>query len=152
MTCAPPKTYQNQKKIGFLQSNSQILAERVPPFFLSHQKHVFVKHPMSSLVVRKVSFKQAEDVCLSPTHCGSHLFQGSCDDASAFLASQEAQEVMSLTDSVSALCCYPNVKVEIRDSSQICTTALIFLKSNYFRQKYLEIPSCAVSLFIYIWV
>ena len=52
----------------------------------------------------------------------------------------------------SALCCYPNVKVEIRDSSQIRTTALIFLKSNYFRQKYLEIPSCAVSLFIYIWV
>ena len=51
-----------------------------------------------------------------------------------------------------ALCCYPNVKVEIRDSSQICTTAPIFSKSNYFRQKYLEIPSCAVSLFIYIWV
>ena len=52
----------------------------------------------------------------------------------------------------SALCCYPHVKVEIRDSSQICTTAPIFSKSNYFRQKYLEIPSCAVSLFIYIWL
>ena len=53
---------------------------------------------------------------------------------------------------ITALCCYPNVKVEFRDSSQICTTAPIFSKSNYFRQKYLEIPSCAVSLFIYIWV
>ena len=26
-----------------------------------------------------------------------------------------------------ALCCYPNVKVEFRDSSQICTTAPIFM-------------------------
>ena len=58
----------------------------------------------------------------------------------------------SLEGGFNALCCYPNVKVEIRDSSQICTTAPIFSKSNYFRQKYLEIPSCAVSLFIYIWV
>ena len=48
--------------------------------------------------------------------------------------------------------CFPNVKVEFRDSSQICTTASIFSKSYYFRQKYFEIPSCAVSLFIYIWV
>ena len=34
----------------------------------------------------------------------------------------------------------------IRYSSQISTTAPIFLLSNYFRQKYLEIASCAVSL------
>ena len=34
----------------------------------------------------------------------------------------------------------------IRYSSQISTTAPIFLLSNYFRQKYLEIASCTVSL------
>ena len=52
----------------------------------------------------------------------------------------------------SALCSYPHVKVEIRDSSQISTTAPIFLQFNYFRQKYLEIASCSDSLLIYIWV
>ena len=51
-----------------------------------------------------------------------------------------------------ALCGYPIVKMEIRDSSQISTTALIFLLYNYFRQKYLEITSCAVSLLNNIWV
>ena len=51
-----------------------------------------------------------------------------------------------------ALCGYPIVKMEIRDSSQISTTALIFLLYNYFRQKYLEIASCAVSLLNNIWV
>ena len=40
----------------------------------------------------------------------------------------------------------------IRYSSQISTTAPIFLLSNYFRQKYLEIASCAVSLLNNIWV
>ena len=40
----------------------------------------------------------------------------------------------------------------IRDSSQISTTALIFLLSNHFRQKYLEIASCAVSLLNNIWI
>ena len=44
------------------------------------------------------------------------------------------------------------VKIEIRDSSQISTTGPIFLLSNYFRQKYLEIASCAVSLLNNIWV
>ena len=52
----------------------------------------------------------------------------------------------------SALCGYPIVKMEIRDSSQISTTAPIFLLYNYFRQKYLEITSCAVSLLNNIWV
>ena len=47
-----------------------------------------------------------------------------------------------------ALCSYPHVKVEIRDSSQISTTAPIFLLFNYFRQKYLEIASCSDSLLI----
>ena len=51
-----------------------------------------------------------------------------------------------------ALCGYPIVKIEIRDSSQTSTTAPIFLLSNYFRQKYLEIASCAVSLLNDIWV
>ena len=51
-----------------------------------------------------------------------------------------------------ALCSYPHWKVEIRDSSQISTTAPIFLQFNYFRQKYLEIASCSDSLLIYIWV
>ena len=45
-----------------------------------------------------------------------------------------------------ALCGYPIVKREIRDSSQIPTTAPILLLYNYFRQKYLEIASCTVSL------
>ena len=40
-----------------------------------------------------------------------------------------------------ALCCYPNVKVEFRDSGQICTTAPIFLKSNYFRQNIWKSPA-----------
>ena len=51
-----------------------------------------------------------------------------------------------------ALCGYPIVKMKIGDSSQISTTAPIFLLSNYFRQKYLEIASCAVSLLNNIWV
>ena len=51
-----------------------------------------------------------------------------------------------------ALWRYPHVKWSIKDLSQILTTALIFLYSNYFRQKYLEIASCAVSLFNNIWV
>ena len=33
-----------------------------------------------------------------------------------------------------ALCSPPNVKLPIRDSSQISTTALIFMNTNYFRQ------------------
>ena len=37
--------------------------------------------------------------------------------------------------------------MKIKHSSQILTTAHIFWRSNYFRQKYLEIASCAVSLF-----
>ena len=40
----------------------------------------------------------------------------------------------------------------IRDSNQIFTTEPIFLLSNFFRQKYLEIASCAVSLLNNIWV
>ena len=57
-----------------------------------------------------------------------------------------------IRDETTALCGYPIVKMEIRDSSQISTTAPIFLLSNYFRQKYLEIASCAVSLLNNIWV
>ena len=53
---------------------------------------------------------------------------------------------------VTALCCYPHVKWEIENLSQVTTTALIFLLSNYFRQKYLENASCAVSLLNNIWV
>ena len=45
-----------------------------------------------------------------------------------------------------ALCGYPIVKMKIGDSSQISTTAPIFLLFNYFRQKYLENAICAVSL------
>ena len=51
-----------------------------------------------------------------------------------------------------ALCGYPIVKREIRDSSQIPTTAPILLLYNYFRQKYLQFASCAVSLLKSIWV
>ena len=51
-----------------------------------------------------------------------------------------------------ALCGYPIVKMEIRDSSQIPTTAPILLLYNYFRQKYLQIASCAVSLLKSIWI
>ena len=57
-----------------------------------------------------------------------------------------------VTPGSSALCGYPIVKMEIRDSSQISTTAPIFLLSNYFRQKYLKIASYAVSLLNNIWV
>ena len=48
--------------------------------------------------------------------------------------------------------CTMHVKWEIENLSQITTTAPIFLLSNYFRQKYLEIASCAVSLLNNIWV
>ena len=57
-----------------------------------------------------------------------------------------------LKSSNSALCSYPHVKVPIRDLSQTFTTALIFQQSHYFRQKYLEITTCAVSLLNNIWV
>ena len=33
-----------------------------------------------------------------------------------------------------ALCCYPHVKLEIGNLSQITTTAPIFLQFNYFRE------------------
>ena len=42
--------------------------------------------------------------------------------------------------------------MEIRDLSQIPTTAPISLLYNYFRQKYLQIASCTVSLLKNIWV
>ena len=59
----------------------------------------------------------------------------------------------SLVEAVTiALCRYPHVNVSIRDLSRILTTAPIFLYFNYFRQKYLEIASCAVSLLNSIWV
>ena len=51
-----------------------------------------------------------------------------------------------------ALCCYPHVKLEIGNLIQITTTAPIFQQSHYFRQKYLEIASWAVSLLNNIWV
>ena len=51
-----------------------------------------------------------------------------------------------------ALWGYPHVKWEIENLSQITTTVPIFLQFNYFRQKYLEIASCAVSLLNNIWV
>ena len=35
---------------------------------------------------------------------------------------------------LNALCSPPNVNSSIRDLSQISTTALIFMKTNYFRQ------------------
>ena len=61
-----------------------------------------------------------------------------------------------------ALCCYPlklerekmfpHVKMEIGNLIQITTTTPIFQQSHYFRQKYLEIASWAVSLLNNIWV
>ena len=51
-----------------------------------------------------------------------------------------------------ALWGYPHVKWEIENLSQITTTAPIFLQFNYFRQKYLEIASCAVSVLNNIWI
>ena len=51
-----------------------------------------------------------------------------------------------------ALCGYPQVKWEIENLIQITTTSLILLKFLNFRQKYLEIASCAVSLLNDIWV
>ena len=67
-------------------------------------------------------------------------------------ASRECNSFFSPRSQTNALCSYPHVKMEIRDSSQISTTAPIFLEYNYFRQKYLEIASCSDSLLIYIWV
>ena len=51
-----------------------------------------------------------------------------------------------------ALWGYLHVKWEIENLSEITSTAPIFLQFNYFRQKYLEIASCAVSLLNNIWV
>ena len=54
-----------------------------------------------------------------------------------------------------ALCGCPIVKMELDIQARFpphCGTAPIFLLSNYFRQKCLEIASCAVSLLNNIWV
>ena len=59
---------------------------------------------------------------------------------------------MHIYERAIALWRYPHVKWEIENLSQITTTAPIFLQFNYFRQKYLEIASSAVSLLNYIWV
>ena len=60
--------------------------------------------------------------------------------------------LLLFSSSNNALCCYPHVKLEIGNLIQITTTAPIFQQSHYFRQKYLEIASCAVSLLNNIWV
>ena len=46
----------------------------------------------------------------------------------------------------------PLRKVELRILSKIITFAPIFSSQNYFRWKYLDVISFAVSLSIYIWV
>ena len=62
------------------------------------------------------------------------------------------RQILGRECDINALSRYPHVNVSIRDLSQILTTAPIFLYFNYFRQKYLEIASCAVSLLNNIWV
>ena len=43
-------------------------------------------------------------------------------------------KIMIMTKITNALCCYPHVKLEIGNLSQITTTAPIFLQFNYFRE------------------
>ena len=59
---------------------------------------------------------------------------------------QQPEWKLFYTGTASALCSYPHVKLSIRDLSQTFNTAPIFQLSHYFRQKYLGIASCAVSL------
>ena len=74
-------------------------------------------------------------------------------NASGLSQEQLKMEEMKFSEIFSnALWGYPHVKWEIENLSQITTTAPIFLQFNYFRQKYLEIASCAVSLLNNIWV
>ena len=58
----------------------------------------------------------------------------------------------TLTQSVSALCVKPLRNLEIKNLQKMMTLAPIFSSQNYFRWKYLEVFSFAVSLSIYIWV
>ena len=51
-----------------------------------------------------------------------------------------------------ALCVRLNRKWELGISTKMSTSPLIFLKLNYFRQSYLEIVLCSVSLLMHIWV
>ena len=48
-----------------------------------------------------------------------------------------------------ALCGYPNVKVSIRDLSQISTAALLFQLFNYFRQNLKENVTFTLYFFIF---
>ena len=54
--------------------------------------------------------------------------------------------------SATALCGYPIVKMEIRDSSQISTTAPIFLLSNYFSALNGTIASASFDLMMMVVV
>ena len=51
-----------------------------------------------------------------------------------------------------ALCVKPLRNLEIKNLQKMMTLAPIFSSQNYFRWKYLEVFSFAVSLSIYIWV
>ena len=57
-----------------------------------------------------------------------------------------------LTDNTNALCVKPLRKWEFKDWPKMMTSAPIFLKLIYFRQKYLDACSLSVSLSICIWV
>ena len=61
-------------------------------------------------------------------------------------------DVWSETCSYSALCVKPLRNLEIKNLRKMLTLAPIFSSQNYFRWKYLEVFSFAVSLSIYIWV
>ena len=59
------------------------------------------------------------------------------------LPSKESKKIRYLVNALHyALCSYPNVKVSIRDMSQVFTTAPIFEQSHYFRQ----------NIWVVIWV
>ena len=93
---------------------------------------------------------------LSSCHCAlqENFSQVFCTSVMRHIRGISSGEMVAIIQSVAniALCCYPHVKMEIGNLIQITTTAPIFQQSHYFRQKYLEIASCAVSLLNNIWV
>ena len=59
---------------------------------------------------------------------------------------------LRLLDPHPTLHCVFNSRWEIGIFNKMSTSPLIFFKINYFRQKYLEIVLCSVSLLKHIWV
>ena len=97
------------------------------------------------------------DVCWYHTYdmrygwyiCWASWFSGSI---LLSISSKVALKVLSSLQPSSALCCYPHVKLEIGNLSQITTTAPIFQQSHYFRQNIWRLLAAQIHFWIFIWI